>query len=156
MGPIILGEKSMKFVNRALKIAGPEQRLILGATAICSQPLIDYYNRNVDDKTRKYSVCRTVSKIIAGTVVGVSVRYLAIKYASRFIKLPDVTRVKPEVFKTLQDRSNLQKSLGDIIAIGVMLFTNFLIDAPLTKMGTNFLAKKFIKKDSPEKTGGSK
>lgn len=55
-------------------IHSPEQRLILGATALATQPVIDLHNKNVDEETRKTSVARTLAKIIAGTIVGVAVR----------------------------------------------------------------------------------
>ena len=62
MRPIILGNRPMQFLtNCATKIAGPENRLILGISALASQPFIDYYNKNVDEKTRKYSVCKAIS-----------------------------------------------------------------------------------------------
>ena len=36
------------------KISSAEQRLILGASALMSQPFIDAKNKNVDEKTRKF------------------------------------------------------------------------------------------------------
>ena len=56
------------------KISSAEQRLILGASALMSQPFIDWNNKNVDEKTRKVSVARTVAKIIAGTLTGYYIR----------------------------------------------------------------------------------
>ena len=51
------------------KINSPQQRFILGLTAIMIQPVIDYTNRNVDEETREVSAARTAAKIIAGTSV---------------------------------------------------------------------------------------
>lgn len=149
MRPIIkLGEKPMKFLNTcATKIAGPENRLILGVSALASQPFIDYYNKNVDKKTRKYSVCKTISKIIIGTTVGVIVRSLAIKYSANLLKSVDVSKIIPDALKNPESRKILQNTIGDILGLVMCLFTNFLIDAPLTKRSTNFLAQKFIKED---------
>ena len=149
MRPIIkLGEKPMKILGYcANKLAGPENRLILGVSALASQPFIDFYNKNVDEETRKYSVCKTISKIIIGTTVGVIVRSLAIKYSARFLKSVDVSAVAPDILKSPESRKILQNTIGDILGLGICLFTNFLIDAPLTKKGTNFLADRFIKED---------
>ena len=149
MRPIVkLGEKPMKFLNTcATKIAGPENRLILGVSALASQPFIDYYNKNVDEKTRKYSVCKTISKIVIGTTVGVIVRSLAIKYSANLLKFVDVSKIAPDALKNPETRKILQKTIGDILGLAVCLFSNFLIDAPLTKRSTNFLAKNFIKED---------
>lgn len=149
MRPIAkLGEKPMKILGYcANKLAGPENRLILGVSALASQPFIDFYNKNVDEKTRKYSVCKTISKIIVGTTVGVIVRALAIKYSSRLLKSVDVSRVAPDILKSPDSRKVLQNTIGDILGLGICLFTNFLIDAPLTRKGTNYLAQKYVKED---------
>ncbi len=144
-----LGAKPMRFLNTcATKIAGPQNRLILGVSALASQPFIDYFNKNVDENTRKYSVCKTLAKIIVGTIVGVTVRSLAIKYSANLLKSVDISHVLPDVLRNLKSRKMLQNTIGDILGLGVCLFSNFLIDAPLTKLGTNFLAKRFVKKEN--------
>lgn len=151
MRPIILKDSQFKMVKTCLeKIAGPQQRLIMGVTAIASQPFIDYYNSNVDERTRKYSTCRTIAKIVAGTTVGVVVRAIAIKYSAKYIKHVDVSKIATDVLRNAKDRAILQKTIGDILGIGACLITNFLLDVPLTKAGTNFLAKQF-KIDDPKK-----
>ena len=138
----------MKFLtNCATKIAGPENRLILGISALASQPFIDYYNKNVDEKTRKYSVCKTISKIVVGTTVGVIVRCLAIKYSANLLKLVDISKTLPDTLKTPNTRKILQSTIGDILGVGACLITNFLLDAPLTKKSTNYLIKKYVKED---------
>ena len=148
MNPIVLGTKSTKFLSHcATKIAGPENRLILGITALASQPFIDYFNSSVDKKTRKYSVCKTIAKIVIGTAVGVVVRSLAIKYSANFLKVVDISKVVPDALKSLETRKTLQSSIGDVLALAVCLVTNFLIDAPLTKLFTNFLTKKYVKEE---------
>jgi len=148
MKPILLGDKPMSFLTKcATKIAGPENRLILGVSALASQPFIDYYNKNVDEKTRKYSVCKTISKIVVGTTVGVIVRSLAIKYSANLLKSVDISNILPNALKNPESRKILQYTIGDILGIGVCLITNFLIDAPLTRLGTNFLSKKYIKEE---------
>lgn len=145
MRPIELGTKSVKFVcDCAKKIAGPENRLILGVSALASQPFIDYYNKSVDEKTRKYSVCKTIAKIVVGTVVGYMVRTATIKYSGNLLKHVDITKIVPDVTKNPNTRKTLQTTIGDILGIGVCLFSNFLIDVPLTKAGTNFLVNKFV------------
>ena len=148
MKPILLGDKPMSFLTKcATKIAGPENRLIMGVSALASQPFIDYYNKNVDEKTRKYSVCKTISKIVVGTTVGVIVRSLSIKYSAKLLKSVDISNILPNVLKNPESRKILQYTIGDILGICVCLFTNFLIDAPLTRLGTNFLSKKYIKEE---------
>lgn len=60
------------------------QRLVLGIASLSTQPLFDYYNKNVDQDTRKYSTARTIAKIVVGTTEGCIVRALAIKYGGRY------------------------------------------------------------------------
>ncbi len=132
------------------KISSAEQRLILGISALMSQPFIDWNNKNVDEKTRKVSVARTVAKIIVGTATGFTIRKGCIKMIEamsqpRLPNIPkwktfftpkDVTRTKTEAFKQYRN------AMGTVVALVVMTFTNFLIDAPLTKLLTNAIIKK--------------
>ncbi len=96
---------SNKHIKNGLNWAGkcihsPEQRLILGATALMTQPVIDLCNKKVDEDTRKISVARTLAKIVAGTAVGVLVRQAGIwwiqkysKYACEYVKKDGKTLV---------------------------------------------------------------
>lgn len=133
------------------KVSSPEQRLILGVTALASQPFIDGHNKRVDKETRKVSVARTVAKIIAGTLTGVLIRRGCIKGIDCMSKIAKEGEVLPKwkqfftpAVKNLDIDAFKQykNALGTITALVVMLFTNFLIDAPLTKYLTNlFVAK---------------
>lgn len=147
-------------LNRAFswigkKVSSPQNRLILGVTALMSQPFIDLHNNKVDEETRKVSVARTVAKIIAGTTTGFLIRYGCIKaidyccmlpaQISKSTKFPRLRKLfTPDIALKglLTDLGHYKQSLGTIISLGVMVFTNFLIDAPLTA----FLTNKFIDK----------
>lgn len=128
------------------------QRLILGATALATQPFIDLGNKRVDNETRKVSVCRTIAKILVGTATGFLIRYGCIKGIDAFTKspkeLPANAKFKnvrsillPTVKYTAEELAQYKNTLGTLMALGVMVFTNFLIDAPLTKLLTNALVK---------------
>ncbi len=149
----VSGERANKAIAWVGKnISSPENRFILGATALMSQPFIDLHNRKIDEDTRKVSAARTVAKIIAGTLTGVLIRSACIHSVNAFTKLPH--EIKPNMkFKALRNFftpsegvcKNLDKykdAMGTILATVVMMFTNFLIDAPLTK----FLTNKFVDK----------
>lgn len=131
-------------------VSSPENRLILGVTALASQPFIDLHNRSVDERTKKVSAARTVAKIIAGTTTGVIIRYACIAAAKKFTKAPSplVNKIF-SIFYPKGTKVVTQKGLnkyidwlGTALSLAVMLFTNFAIDAPLTK----YLTNKFIKK----------
>lgn len=132
------------------KISSAEQRLILGASALMSQPFIDAHNKNVDEETRKVSVARTIAKIIAGTTTGYLIRKGCIKGIEAFSKIPaeGISKAKtvftPEGIKdnTTEEFLQYRNAIGTVLALVVMMFTNFMIDAPLTKFLTNHLVKK--------------
>ncbi len=137
------------------KWTSPQQRLIMGATAIFMQPYIDWKNKKVDEKTRKVSVARTCAKVIAGTATGFALRYAfikGIKALSRPLsEVPKDAKPLAKKMMTLLTPKNLDEkdldalqqyrnAMGTIWSLVAMVFTNFLIDAPLTK----FLTNKFI------------
>lgn len=147
--PITLGKTGTNFFIKAGEnIAGPQQRLVAGVAALATQPLIDLNNKDVDEQTRKYSVARTVVKIIVGTTVGVTVRHFSIKAAKH---LSDEI-IKPlKRLKTPEEKILFTKTLGDTLGLIACFFTNFIIDAPLTKYGMNYLTKKYHLEDSKSK-----
>ncbi|MCM1338801.1 MAG: hypothetical protein NC191_03930 [Muribaculaceae bacterium] len=141
-------------------ISSPENRLILGVSALMSQPFIDLSNKKIDEDTRKVSAARTVAKIIAGTTTGVLIRYACIKAIDAFCKLPEeiveLTKHKrlrtfftpfEEIAKGLSDLKLYKNALGTLLSLGIMVFTNFLIDAPMTRVLTNKFIDKIHAKD---------
>jgi hypothetical protein len=92
------------------------------------------------------SICRTIAKIIAGTTVGILVRgscYNLVKNmtkpegTNKFSKALLPKRYTKEIGKVEAFLKNYRSALSNIVAIGAMCFTNFLIDAPLTVLLTN-------------------
>ena len=127
-------------------------RGIMGATALATQPAIDYYNHRVDEETRTVSRNRTISKIVAGTLVGMFVvrgpiykmveKMTDVNGSAKYSKslLPKIYLERlaqnPNALK------NYRSSIAMALALGAMCFTNFLLDAPLTIFFTNMLNKK--------------
>lgn len=147
--PTVSNPKTINAVEWIGKnLSSAENRLILGASALMTQPFIDASNKSVDDETRRYSICRTVAKILACTTTGYFIRKGCIKSIDAFTKLPsEITPdmkfkkirscLLPTVKYTKDGLAQHKNTLGTLLALGVMLFTNFLIDAPLTKWLTN-------------------
>lgn len=146
-------------------ISSAENRLILGVTAMMSQPFIDWYNKDVDEKTRKVSVARTCAKIIAGTLTGFAIRKGCIAAAKNFTRLGTDKLVKgvkvplkawekiltPDSAVAGRNYNDYISAVGTVMGLLVMTVTNFLIDAPLT----TFLTNKFVKKmDKPKQAPG--
>lgn len=155
-------------------IQSPEQRLLLGATALATQPFIDYRNKDVDDNTRMISVARTLAKIVAGTIVGVLVRRGGIGLVEALGKKKFtydakgfVEKITPESKKDIFTPKFLKvkncteeeferrysayiKAMGTMFATVAMIFTNFAIDAPLTRVLTRKFHKIITEKNMPE------
>lgn len=169
-----------KQIAKIKKMGGwttPQNRFFMGITALAIQPWIDLNNKDTDDDTRKISACRTTAKIIAGTLTGVLIRFGCIeliksctqtdpkeleKIKSPFIKniatslIP--SNMSPEQFGKIQRLvKNHRNAIGSIIALGVMLFTNFALDVPITKFLTNVFKNKFVNNNqvNPEEKGGN-
>ena len=154
---IFTSERAIKTFERIGKYISPaENRAILGVTALGLQVGIDAMNHRVDEETRKISMARTAAKVIAGTLTGFAIRKALIKSVDAFSKLPGsvgkngkpVTLTKLNTFfspvtKALpnsDEYQNYKNGLGNVLALIVMLFTNFAIDWPLTKFLTNKFA----------------
>lgn len=156
----VSNEKILKGIEYIGKnFSSDKQRLVLGVTALATQPFIDAHNKNVDEDTRKVSVARTVAKIIAGTATGFLIRYGCIKSIKAFSHIPKPGMPKYKSFltpkgitdNTTEAFQQYRNALGTIIALGVMVFTNFLIDAPLTKFLTNYFMSKKEKTNEVQK-----
>ncbi len=149
---IIRNSKVNEFVTKAgLEISSPQQRLIIGLTALVTQPVIDLSNKKADEETRVLSACRSLGKIIAATTSGVIVREACISLA----KNKATTNLLKNVIKDTEKLTehNIRKFsnfMGSAGALVVMLFTNFLWDAPVTQKLTNFFYKHVSNKKETE------
>ena len=147
-------EEWNKFDNWVSKPA--QNRAIMGATAIITQPAIDYNNHKVDKETRRVARNRTIAKIIVGTCVGIMVRGSAYKAVTNMTNIAGKTKFSKALLpkKFLTEIANNEKflknyrsALSSSLAILAMCVTNFVLDAPLTVLLTNKLnAKKGDKK----------
>lgn len=121
-------------------------RAIMGATAIVTQPAIDYYNHRVDEETRYVSRNRTIAKVLAGAGVGIAVRGSCYEIVHALTNLEGTKKYSkaliPEGWiksfaSNTKKLNNYKNALSTGVAILVMCLTNFLIDAPVTAYLTN-------------------
>lgn len=142
-------------------INGVQQRAILGVASIATQPFIDYYNPKADEKTRKYSVLKTIVKIVVGAGVGCAVRAGAIKMAKNMIQKPNnkfLEKIKnPELKKQMGEWFNDKKkkevftgNFGTILGIVGVVAADLLIDMPVAKFLIEKSAKKMNLEAPPE------
>lgn len=144
-------KNSVNYNKLGHALASPHwNRLVLGAAAITTQPAIDYFNPRVDKDTASTSALRTLAKIIVCTSVGFAVRggcsYLVNKYITADAKGKMKSLIPAEILKETNSikKENMLKlhknTMSTLSALSVMVFTNFLLDAP----GATWLANKFI------------
>ena len=128
-----------------------KNRLIMGTTALLTQPAIDYYNHNVDEETREVSRIRTIAKILAGTTVGIVVRGSCHRLVESMTDLNGMGKYSKSLLpKDYIDKfklnttllKNYRSTLSTGLAILAMCFTNFAVDAPLTVLLTNYFNEK--------------
>ena len=146
--------------------SSPQQRAVLGVTALCTQPFIDLYNSHIKKEDKPVTVAKTISKIVVGTTAGILMRHYAIKIAKNFTKSVNCGKysqclLPQEIVVQLAKNpkavpethlANYRNGLGTFIGTMCGLFTNFLIDAPLSRKLTNFLHEKvFMKEKAHEK-----
>jgi len=147
-------DPSKKIENLTNYISRPgPNRAIMGGTALLMQPAIDASNKKVDEKTRKISICRTISKIVVGTLVGIAVRGSAYKLVHKMTDIKGTAKcskklLPPEIMNWLMEKEGRLEGYRNVIsyftAFLAMLVTNFAIDAPLTALMTNKLKSKFV------------
>ena len=154
-----LGTNVQNVLKSADNFSSVHQKLILGTFGLIVQPAIDLRNKEVDKDTRKISALRSAAKAIIGTATGLIVRTITIKGAElAFSKKGGSGRILDEqkIYKTFQkgfdslrlDGDKLSDAIkrtpsviGSLVALGVMIFTNFLVDAPLTNLTMEKLDK---------------
>lgn len=156
--PIVLGEKAQKFLSKTSDFSSVHQRIAIGTFAFLIQPLIDLNNKDVDKDTSKVSAVRSASKAVVGTATGIVIRGGCMKLAERkFAKKDAAGNILREAGKAIIDPEKVKKIfgkgfdslnldqkalnnafnrvplvVGTLAALGIMVATNFLIDAPLT------------------------
>lgn len=150
------GERGERFIHWFGKhISTPQNRIIVGVTALMTQPFIDLYNKKVDEKTRQASCARTIGKNIAGMITGYGIRASFIKFVKSNSKLENTDKKIKKLFTPSEANPNLkqaykqyQNAMGTFFAIAGLVFSGFLIDVPLTNSITNAIMKKFGGKDN--------
>lgn len=135
------------------------QKLVLSASELALGPAMDIGIGKVithaadekDDRmnqSAKLQAIRTASQTIGGTITGVAVRAICIGLmTSIFMKSGQkigtelYKAVNPKETKNLYELSQragkLGRDIGGALSVGVMMFTNFLIDIPII----NFINK---------------
>lgn len=159
-------------IEKASSLNSADQRFITGVTALALQPMFDLHNKKSDEDTRTIAACKSVAKGIACPLSGVTIRALFLKKAPKLCQkvesifhptngladeeISNLAKLFPKALKKTADgwhfeqdyMSKYENSVGNVLAVFVLLFTNFLFDAPVTKKLTNYFYKKVTGKDT--------
>ena len=165
--PKFSGLRVARFLSKASTINSWQQRLALGVAAMAIQPVIDLRNKQVDEETRKVSANRSFAKALVGMATGIAVRGGCMKAVEISLQKDGISNYLAKITAENNTKEAIDKAknfiknkggakqyasiIGTIAALGVMLFTNFLVDAPLTNKLTDKLNKKLNNKDEEQK-----
>lgn len=136
---LTIGPKAAKALNKIGSLQSPGQRMIFGVSALALQPALDMLNPWVDKDTKETSAIRSVAKAIVSTATGVVIRELCILGTDLILNSKNLTSKLPATI--LKDTKHSAGVIGTLMGLGIMVFTNFLLDAPWTNKFTNMLLK---------------
>lgn len=136
---LTIGPKAAGLLDKVGAIKSPGQRLAFGIAALALHPVMDKMNPWVDDETKNTSATRSAAKAVASTTTGVIIREACIVGTNTLLNNKNILSKLPE-FMT-KDKGHTSAVIGTLAGLGIMIFTNFLIDVPLTDMFTRFFTK---------------
>lgn len=134
-----MGPKTRKAFDTLGNIKSPGQRLIFGVSALAIHPVLDKMNPWVDEDTKETSAIRSAAKAIASTLTGVIIREGCIIGTNAILNNKTLTSKLPKYM--LKDKNHTSAVIGTLMGLGVMIFTNFIIDVPLTDKFTSIFTK---------------
>ena len=136
--PIFIADK---IVEKGSQVNGWQQRAVIGAVSLVCQPTIDLLNPFTDKETKKYSILKTVVKVIVGTSVGVLVRK-NIQNLSTYLVDKRIMYIAEEYSNKISNKQ-FADNIAMLFGVIACSFTNFLLDMPLTQKGLNWGIKRF-------------
>ena len=154
--PIELGNRLTKFFTRLPEvISTPQQRMIVGGSALILHPIIDLNNKKVDKRTRETSASRSMSRAIVGTVSGIAVRAFCNNAGDKLSK----SKNPAFAIDALKNASSEQLKrygvvLGSILSLLALSVTNFIFDVPLINKYQNLINEKVFHNKPNDENGG--
>ena len=154
--PVKLGSKLTKIFTRLPEvISTPQQRMIVGGSALILHPIIDLNNKKVDKRTRETSASRSMSRAIVGTVSGIAVRALCNNAGDKLSKSKNPAFAIDALKKA--DTAQLKRYgvvLGSILSLLALSITNFIFDVPLINKYQNLINEKVFHNKPNGSKGG--
>jgi len=139
-----IGPKAQKALDKIGALKSPGQRLAFGVAAFTLHPFMDRMNPWIDEETRETSAVRSTAKAIASTLTGVIIREACIVGTNKLLGNENIVKKLPKYMT--KDKGHTSAVIGTLAGLAVMMFTNFLIDVPLTNKFTHTLMERAKKK----------
>lgn len=147
---LTIGPNAGKVLDKIGALKSPGQRLAFGVAALMLHPVMDKFNPWVDEETRNTSAIRSAAKAIASTATGVVIREACILGTNALLNGKTFASKLPEFIT--KDKNHTSAVIGTLAGLGIMMFTNFLIDVPLTDKLTHLFTKMAEKKGGKSNT----
>ncbi len=154
--PMQLGSKLTKIFTRLPEvISTPQQRMLVGGSALILHPIIDLNNKKVDKRTRETSASRSMSRAIVGTISGIAVRALCNNAGDKLSKSKNPTFA----IDALKNANSAQLKrygvvLGSILSLLALSVSNMIFDVPLINKYQNLINEKVFHNKPNDKNGG--
>ncbi len=139
-----IGPKASKALDKIGALKSPGQRLAFGVAALTLHPVMDRLNPWIDDETKETSAIRSAAKAIACTLTGVIIREGCIIGTNAILNNENIVKKLPKYMT--KDKGHTSAVIGTLMGLGIMMFTNFLIDVPLTDKLTHIFTEHAKKK----------
>lgn len=145
---LTIGSGTRRALDKIGALKSPGQRLAFGVAALVLHPVMDKLNPWVDDETKHTSAIRSAAKAVASTTTGVIIREACIVGTNALLNSKTLASKLPEFIT--KDKNHSSAVIGTLAGLSVMIFTNFLIDVPLTDKLTHIFTNKFGKKNNTQ------
>src|SRR5574344_1599060 len=139
---VTLSKNCTNIISKINGINGWQNRAIYGASAIISQPFFDYKNPNVDKTTQKYSLVKTLIKIVVGTSVGIVSRSIFQHWGENLYKKGKFAFCNVSNL----DEKKACRCVGNTFAIIGAIAAMFSVDILISNVLMRYKNKKAIKK----------
>lgn len=141
--PIELNSKFTKKVCDIGHLDAAQLRLYLGVTALGTKSSIDYLtNKKLDKDTRKYSLIKTIAKIVIGTTTGVLVRKAGLEIGKKLTSKACKNFRIAVPYTKQADKKVFIEGVSNSLAFVATVISTICLDVPLINKVLSQVGKK--------------
>ncbi|OGI26794.1 MAG: hypothetical protein A2287_01095 [Candidatus Melainabacteria bacterium RIFOXYA12_FULL_32_12] len=139
---ILVGQKIIDGI-KGIQTSAVKEKLCIAIPALIAFPTIDYFNKSVDEDTRKYSAAKSGIKVLIGALDGLFARYVGQMLGEKLVKSEFIKPISDE-FKNPEKMKAFSKSVGKTSAFLVTLVSILVMDIPFIDKALNVAMKKLF------------